>query len=173
MKRLILLFLVVFAFGENFLNLKLTNKTVEVSGQYIIIPQNNIYARATYLYNDDKDNFYSVGLKGEGNLIGSDIDNLKFSLLMDFVYVKDYSALPIGVGINYMLNQFNLPIFVRAEAEYAPEVLSFNKAEKFSKFFVEIATQPITNGEMFVGYRHISFTNTYNAGFYVGVGFVF
>jgi hypothetical protein len=173
MKKLILFIFTVFVFAENFVNLKLTNKTLEISAQYIVLPQNNIYLRGSYLYHDDKDDFYSIGVKGEGNLIGSDIDNLKFSLMIDFVHTTNNSALPIGFGANYMIKNFNMPVIIRGEFEYAPEVLSFDKADKFTRFLGEAAIQPITNGEIFVGYRYISFNENYNSSFYAGVGFVF
>jgi hypothetical protein len=161
--------------AENFANIKLTNDTVEVSGQYIVDPVHNIYARGSFLYNDDdnKENFFSLGVKGEGNLIGVDVSNIKFSLILDFVHTKNNSAVPIGIGVNSYIPGFSIPVFVRGEAEYAPEILSFDEADRFSRVIVEAGVQPIENAEIFAGYRNIRFDSEYDSSFYIGAGYSF
>ena len=162
-------------FAENFANIKLTNDTVELSGQYKVDTVHNIYARGSFLYNDndDKENFYSIGVKGEGNLIGVDINNVKFSLIIDFVHTEDNSAIPIGIGIHSYIPGFSIPVFVRGEAEYAPEILSFDDADRFSRIYAEAGVQPIENAEIFAGYRNISFNHNYDSSFYIGAGYSF
>jgi len=177
MKKLMLSALVAASalMADNFVNMKLTNKTVELSAQALINIENNIYARGSFLYNDDddKNNFYSVGVKGEGNLIGVDLDYVKFSLIIDFVHTKDNSAAPIGIGVSAIVPDVEIPTFIRGEYEFAPQILSFDEADRFSRVYIEGGVQPIQNAEVFVGYRNISFNKNYNSAFYVGAGYNF
>jgi len=163
----------LFAQNTN-VNLQISNSTIGVYAESGII-QNNIKARGFYFYNDNsnKNNFYLAGIKAEGNLIGVDIQNIKFSLISDFVHTKDNSAVAVGFGVFSYIPNINLPIFIRAEAEYAPKVLSFDDADRFSRIDTQIGYAPITNAEIFVGYRNLSFNHNYNSDIYAGVGYSF
>ena len=175
MKKLIsIAALAAMAFAGNYAGIQITNDTLAVNAQ-AKITENNIYARGMFLYNDEdgKYNFYSVGVKGEGNLIGANVENIKFSLLIDFVHTKDNSAIPLGVGVFGYVPNLEYPVFVRGEYEYAPKILSFDDADRFSKFDIQTGIQPIENGEIFIGYRHISFNHNYDAGLYGGIGYHF
>jgi hypothetical protein len=162
------------AFADNYAGVQITNDTLAVNAKVQVAP-NNIYARGAFLYNDRDgyNNFYSVGVQGEGNLIGVNLQNVKFSLIVDFVHTKDNSAIPLGVGVFGYIPNIDYPVFVRAEAEYAPKILSFDDADRFSRFDVQTGVQPIENGELFVGYRNISFNHNYDSGFYAGIGYHF
>ncbi len=166
--------LAIMAFAENYAGLQITNDTLAVSAQ-AQITENNIYARGMFLYNDEdnKYNFYSVGVKGEGNLIGVNMENIKFSLLLDLVHTKDNTAVPVGIGAFGYIPNLDYPVFVRGEFEYAPKILSFDDADRFSKVDIQTGIQPIENGEIFVGYRNISFNHNYDSGFYGGIGYHF
>jgi len=160
-------------FGENFINLKITNDTLATDAQINIMPNRPFYARAGYLYYDGKNNFAYGGIKTEGPILGMDAP-MNFSLIVDFVHTSANSAIPIGVGMSsYLAAGVRIPIFFRAEAEYAPKVLSFDKADRFSKVQAETGVQFIENGEIFIGYRHISFNRNYSSNVYGGVGFSF
>jgi len=175
MKKFVLnALLAALAFGDNTFNVQITNDTLAVYAQGAIT-NNNIYARGYFLYNDEKGkyNFYSVGLKGEGHLIGSEYTNTKFSLLLDFVHTKDNSALPLGFGFFSYIPGLQYPVFLRGEYEFAPKVLSFNDANRFSKVDMQFGVQPIENGEIFVGYRNISFNRNYESAIYGGLGYHF
>ena len=89
------------------------------------------------------------------------------------VYTKNNNAIPIGIGASSYLPFFQVPTFIRGEIEYAPSILSFNKANRFLKGNAEIGVQFIENAEAFVGYRNISFNHLYNNAVYAGVGFDF
>jgi len=164
---------VVFANPTTF-NIQLTNSTI---GGYFEtgVTQENIKVRGMYLYNDhsDKKNFYSAGLKAEGNLIGFENSNMRFSLITDFMHTNNNSAIAIGVGVFSFIPQINLPIFVRVEGEYAPKVLSFDDANRASKIDMNVGYFPIENGEVFIGYRNITFNHNYNSVSYVGIGYSF
>ena len=161
-------------FAQNNVNLQISNDTLGIYAQGQIT-QNNIYARGFFLYNDEdnRHNFYLLGLKAESNLIGAEVENIKFSLIVDFVHTKDNSAVPLGVGVFGYIPNIEYPVFVKAEYEFAPQILSFDDADRFSRFDSQIGIQPIENGEIFVGYRNISFNHNYKSGFYIGLGYDF
>jgi len=163
----------LFAQNSN-INLQITNSTIGVYAESGIT-QNNIKARGFYLYNDNsnRNNFYLAGIKAEGNLIGANLDDMKFSVIMDFAHTKNNSAIPLGFGIFSYIPNISLPVFVRVEAEYAPKVLSFNDADRFSRVDTQIGYSPIVNAELFGGYRNISFNHNYNSVFYAGLGYKF
>ncbi len=168
-------FLGTLSFASNTnINLQITNSTIGVYAESGIT-QNDIKARGFFLFNDNsnKYNFYLAGLKAEGNLIGVDIQNLKFSLIADFVHTKNNSAIPLGFGVFTYIPNISVPVFIRAEAEYAPKVLSFDDADRFSRIDANIGYSPITNAEIFAGYRTLSFNHNYNSAFYVGLGYNF
>ncbi|WP_457564866.1 hypothetical protein [Caminibacter sp.] len=161
-------------FAQNNVNIQISNETLGIYAQGKIT-QNNIYARGFFLYNDEdgKHNFYMAGVKAEGNLIGAELQNIKFSLIADFVHTKDNSAIPLGIGAFGYIPNLQYPVFVRGEYEFAPKILSFDDADRFSRFDAQIGIQPIENGEIFVGYRNISFNHNYKSGLYVGLGYNF
>ena len=163
----------LFAQNTN-VNLQITNSTIGVYAESGIT-QNNIKARGFYMYNDNsnKNNFYLAGIKAEGKLIGMNVENMKFSVIADFVHTKNNSAIPLGFGVFSYIPNISLPLFVRVEAEYAPKVLSFDDANRFSRVDAEVGYSPIVNAEIFVGYRDISFNHNYNSVCYGGLGYNF
>jgi len=156
----------------NFTNLQITNSTLFVNAQAQILPSQPIYVRGGYLINQNKHNFAYIGIKSEGNLLGEN-SPITASLFIDSVYTKNNNAIPIGIGASSYLPFFQVPTFIRGEIEYAPSILSFNKANRFLKGNAEIGVQFIENAEAFVGYRNISFNHLYNNAVYAGVGFDF
>jgi len=175
-KKILLSMLIAgFAFSENFINLQITDDTVMFEGQAQIVNNKPVYARGGYLVNNKKDavsDFGYIGLKTEGQAIGVDIP-VKISLIFDVVHIKNNTASPVGLGISTYLKQFSMPVFCRATYEYAPKILSYEDAEKFSKIKAEAGIRFIENGEVFVGYRKIDFDDNYISNMYAGVGFVF
>jgi len=174
MKKALMLFTagIGFLFADNFINLQITNDTIMTEGQYNINSTQPIYVRGGYLINNNKSNLFYAGIKSEGQIIGIDAP-VKFSLFADYINTKNNSAIPVGIGASMFLKYFTLPVFARGEFEYAPEVLSFDDAKKCIKYKAEIGAQFIENGEVFAGYRHITFNTNYNSSVYVGVGFLF
>ena len=163
----------LFAQNTN-VNLQITNSTIGVYAESGIT-QNNIKARGFYLYNDNsnKNNFYLAGIKAEGKLIGMNVENMKFSVIADFVHTKNNSAIPLGFGVFSYIPNISLPIFVEMEAEYAPKILSFDDANRFSRVDAKIGYVPIVNAKIFAGYRDISFNHNYNSVVYAGLGYSF
>ncbi len=177
MKKTVMALMVagVFLFAQNTnVNLQISNSTIGVYAESALT-QNNIKARGFYLFNDNsnKNNFYLAGIKAEGNLIGMNVENMKFSVIADFVHTKNNSAIPLGFGVFSYIPNISLPIFVRMEAEYAPKILSFDDANRFSRIDAQIGYSPIVNAKIFAGYRNISFNHNYNSVFYAGLGYDF
>jgi len=174
MKKILLSFLMAGSlFAENFINLQIANETLMIEGQYKLTFQNPIYVRGGYLFYSDKPDFYYIGIKSEGQVVGATVPT-KFSMFLDYVNTKDNkSAIPIGIGVNSYLSLTSIPFFIRGEAEYAPKILSFKEANKFIKLKIEGGFRFTENGEIFTGYRSISFNKSYNNTLYVGIGFSF
>ena len=99
--------------------------------------------------------------------------NIKFSLIVDAAHIKNNTAIPAGIGIFTYLPNISLPVFVKAEAEYAPKILSFDDADRFSRIDTQIGYFPIDNARIFLGYRSISFSHSYNSCIYAGLGYSF
>jgi len=175
MRRTLYLVLFTFLFAKpSSLSIQLTNSILSVYAESGI-NQEHIKIRGMYLYNDNsnKNNFYLAGIKAEGQLVGLEDSNIKFSLITDFVHTKDNSAVSLGGGFFSFLPNVDLPFFIQAEAAYAPKVLSFNKAYRFSREDVGIGYFVIENGKILIGYRNITFNHNYNSGFYFSLGYNF
>ena len=159
-------------FAQSSVDIQISNDTLGIYAQSRIT-QNNIYARGFFLYNDESNryNFYSLGVKAESNLIGE--EDIRFSLIVDFVHTKDNCAAPLGIGVFGYVPNIDYAVFVKAEYEFAPKILSFDDADRFSRIDAQIGIQPIENGKLFLGYRNISFNHNYNSGLYVGLGYNF
>ena len=175
MKKLIIALASSLLFAQTTtVDLKLTNSTIAGYVESGIV-QENFKIRGMYLYNDNdgKNNFYLAGIKAEGNFIGTCCNEMKFSIITDFVHTKNNSAVALGIGGFSFIPGIEFPIFVRGEVEYAPKVLSFDDADRFSRVSVELGYAPITNAEIFIGYRNISFNHNYNSAGYFGLGYNF
>jgi hypothetical protein len=174
-KKLVLPLMIGSALLAGDLNLEVSNKTL-AGNINLDIPQNeNFQVRGTYLYNDhtNKDNYYSVGIAAVGQ---TPIDNFnsQISIFIDFDHTTDNSAIPIGVSIfNNNIGNYQYPLFAKAEIAYAPDILSFDDADRELKGKFEIGIRPIDNAKAFIGYKAISFNHTYLSVGYAGIGFIF
>jgi len=175
MKKLLLPLLFTTTIFANDVNLEITNTTL-AGNVNLNIPQNeNFKIRGTYLYNDeeDKHDYYSIGFGAAGEN-ALDNYNSKLTIFIDFVHTKENSALPIGIGVfNNNFGDFEYPLFAKAEVAYAPQVLSFEDANRFLKAKVEVGVKPIENAKTFIGWKTISFDDIYLSVVYAGIGFVF
>jgi len=175
MKKILLPALLAISLFASDATLELTNNTLMINGS-VSIPQNQNFAlRGGYLYNDNtnKDDFYYVGVEAVGyNAI--DNYNSKLSVFIEMDHTKNNTAVPIGIRVsNSHFGDFQYPLFASASIAYAPAILSFDDADRFTKTNIQIGLQPIDNAKVFVGYRNISFDSNYQSAFYFGVGFIF
>jgi len=175
MKKLLLPLVLGSALLASDIDIEISNNTIAGNAN-INIPQNqNFQLRGNYLYNanDGKSNYYSVGFGAIGD---TPIDNYssKISIFMDVDHTKDNTAIPLGISIfNDNFGGYKYPLFAKAEIAYAPDILSFDKANRELKTKVEIGVKPIENAKVFVGYKSINFNETYLSTGYAGIGFSF
>jgi len=94
---------------------------------------------------------------------------------------KAIMALPIGVIGRYQLpiDGF-IPLYVGAEAYYAPEVLSFKSTQNLSQFQTSFDIELMERGQITTGYRWMNNTREdiggtyhYNQSWYLGFRFLF
>jgi hypothetical protein len=174
-KKLLLPLMVGSALMASEISLDVTNSTL-AGNLNLDIPQNPTFQlRGTYLYNDntDRHNYYSIGFGAIGE---SPIDNYnsQVSIFIDFTHTRDNSAIPIGVSVfNNNFGNYKYPLFAKAEVEYAPAILSFDKADRALNTRIEVGIKPIENAKIYIGYKSISFNHTYLSVGFAGIGFTF
>lgn len=94
-------------------------------------------------------------------------------------HTKDFISAPLGVEAAYKLPvTSSVPFYICGSLYYAPEVLSFDKADGFSEYRINLDVEVIENGFLTAGYRAID-TNyenrdiEYNHSGYLGLKFAF
>jgi len=172
MKKLILLFSAVFLFGFNNFSVEISGDTLNARAKTILM--DTYYVRANYLYNDksNRDDFYSVGISADGQLVGVDYAGMNVSLFSNFVQTTDNSAVSFGVELFSYL-PIAYPVYNEISFEYAPKILTFDDCDRFSRFRITFGIKPIENARIFAGYRNISFNSNYDNSFFAGIGFDF
>jgi hypothetical protein len=172
MKKILLPILVASSLVASDVNLEITNETLMFNTTINI--EQNFGVRGDYLYNDSKKhNYYSIGFQAQGENALDDY-NSRLAVFLDYSYTKNNSAIPIGISVyNENFGNLQYPLFAKAEVAYAPKVLSFSDANRCFKAKVELGIKPIENAKVFIGYRKISFNQSYQSVGYAGIGFVF
>jgi hypothetical protein len=91
----------------------------------------------------------------------------------------DAQALGVGGEVSARLQGMDRLVFA-GYGYYAPKILSFGDAEEFFEFGASAGYQVLRNGEVFLGYRRVTFdpkqaagTVTADTGFHVGIKFGF
>ncbi len=92
---------------------------------------------------------------------------------------KDFSALPLGIELRYLL-PFNasIPMYIAGLFYYSPEVLTFNDAKNYIEYRANFDVEIIERGHLLVGYRNIDLNfdvsdMNYNHSWYLGFKFQF
>jgi len=175
MKRFILQLFIGSALLASDVNIEVSDNTI-AGNLNLNIPQNeNFQIRTTYLYNanDNKSNYSSIGIAAVGETPIDEYSS-KISIFIDFDHTKDNSAIPFGIGIsNDNFNLYSYPLFAKGEISYAPDILSFDKANRILTTKIEIGVKPIENAKIFIGYKSIDFNENYLSTGYGGIGFSF
>jgi|GEM_PF-6737798 len=115
--------------------------------------------------------FEYVGISTTGGMVG--FPTLRLSLMVDLVHSSHRTAIPFGIGFSYLYPYGWLPIFIRGYLEYANSNLTYGKANRFFRGEVDLGIQPISNGEIFIGYRSISWNSNWDSVYLLGLGFIF
>ncbi|HSR74489.1 MAG TPA: YfaZ family outer membrane protein [Sulfurovum sp.] len=128
---------------------------------------------AAYLHADG-DNLANVGISAEGSFQGA------YGLALGFgaklVFTDDFMALPLFAKAKYTLPLHDsIPTTsLSTSFAYAPSVLAFMDAERYTEFRVEADMEVITNIHLFTGYRNIhtkydTHDKIFNNSFYGGM----
>lgn len=120
-----------------------------------------------YLHHTDRVDIGSAGLQvmGDSNPAGSPFIFAVGGKVF-FISPKQNNAgngLVLGFGgrFNYTWPSYNR-FKIGGELYYAPNIVSFNNADRYLQYSVNAGYEILHNAELYVGYRHISaaFTNT-------------
>jgi hypothetical protein len=174
----------VFGFEKGSLGLNINSDDVEFEGRASVsmITNSPVYSNFFIDGNflNSEENIYGLGLSVENSPIN--YQNIIFNIGLRSVYSahagQDFWAMPIMVGAKAQLFLGNLPTtYIGAKAGYAPSALSFQDADEYKEYRVEIDSKVIPNINVYAGYRNIDTdytSKTYNANdsFYAGFKFV-
>jgi hypothetical protein len=107
-----------------------------------------------------------LGVKFDGISVDSKTNGVSDTLFM---------ALPVGIHATYHLPVPMVPIYLGAEAYYAPEVLSFYDANNYKEYNAHLDVEVIPRAKLTVGYRWIdlNYSVNYTKAIYGGLSFSF
>jgi hypothetical protein len=138
----------------------------------------NIFIDGNFL--NSAENLYGIGLSVENSLLTN--YNLILNVGLRGVFSshndKDFSAAPIMLGLKTKLFSGDVPTtYLGAKATYAPSALTFQDADEYKEYRVEVDSDIIPNINIYAGYRNIDTdykNKTYNLNdsFYAGFKFV-
>jgi hypothetical protein len=186
LKKFLLTSLAVASFSLNTAEININNEDLEVNAKVDLaninynIEPDTMFLGAKFLYVDeDKSNnknmhhFYEVNF-----LMMREVkDGLKFGLGLKVNHAKDFISSPLGFEFSYKIpNTDVIPIYFNGQYYYATKVLSYNDAETFMEYRINVDFEVIENGLLTVGYRKID-TNyedkrgdiTFNSSFFAGL----
>lgn len=92
---------------------------------------------------------------------------------------QDFISVPLGIEFKYKIPATNLiPLYLSANAYYAPSVLSMSDAESYFEYRINFDIEVIRNGSITVGFRslELNYENidyNYNKSAYIGFKFRF
>jgi len=173
----------LFSFEKGSFGLNINKDDVEFEGRASVsfLTESPVYSNffidGNYLNSDE--NLYGLGISVENSPIN--YQNLVFNIGLRSVFSshagQDYSAMPIMVGAKAQLFLGDLPTtYIGAKAGYAPSALSFQDADEYKEYRIEVDSQIIPNVNIYAGYRNID-TNynskDYNLNDSVYAGFKF
>ena len=185
----------VSAFALHTAEININNKDLEAGikldiGQFNRdVEPNTMFVGAKFLNADDahsSDSITSLEPYYEANfLIMREVGNygISFGMGVKFNYAQvgtsDFSALPLGVELEYKLpTPKEIPVSFSASFYYAPEVLSFADATEYLDYRAHFDIELIKNAGITLGYRNLnisanSSSKNYNSSVYFGfqVGF--
>ncbi|HEO97796.1 MAG TPA: hypothetical protein ENO02_00690 [Epsilonproteobacteria bacterium] len=169
--------------AQNAVSLNINDEDVEVQtsldlNNFMSYTSGTLYTfDANYLHSDG-DNLLGIGFSGENQLQGT--NGLRVSLGLKAVFADEFAAIPLLARASYTLPLADTvpPITVEMNVAYAPKILSFNEAERYTEFRTQLGMELVPNIHLFTGYRYIdtdykAFDHTFNESFYLGLKFGF
>ena len=153
-------------FGTSNVDLSVNNNTLEISGDfslneaYELNNDSNYYLTVAFLNSEDKSAITSERLASIGfKMLNPYMDDygFRFGLGIKAVWVdnskEDFAAIPVQLFASYQIGE---KISVDTNIAYAPRVLSFFKAQKFTSGKIKLNYKIIDNGFLYIGGRTIS-----------------
>jgi hypothetical protein len=188
MKKLILLLLLInlniFAMDKASFGLNINTDDLEVEGRTSLAfttndpVYRNFYVDANFINADNT--LFGFGLFVENSPIN--YQNIAFSIGLRAIFTDNgsdsFTAIPIILGAKARMYLGNLPKSnLGVKFAYAPSPLTFQDADSYFEYRVEVDMSIIENINIYVGYRNIdtNYANrdvNYNDALYVGFKFV-
>ncbi len=188
MKNLVLLLLIInlniFAMDKASFGLNINTDDLEVEGRTSLAfttndpVYRNFYVDANFINADDT--LFGFGLFVENSPIN--YQNIAFSIGLRTIFTENgkdsFTAIPIILGAKARMYLGNLPKSnLGVKFAYAPSPLTFQDADSYFEYRVEVDMSIIENINIYLGYRSID-TNyekrdvSYNDSLYIGFKFV-
>lgn len=187
MVKKIVLFLsgVIFSFAMNSASININDNDLEVGTKIDLanlsdrVTADTMFLGAKYFYTDeDKSNvnlypFYEANFLMRRNIN----ESFSFGLGIKVNHTHDFTSTPLGFEIAYHIPEtYVVPIYVKGSIYYATHVLSYQDADSFAEYRVNLDIEIIEDGFITVGYRKID-TNykdkrgdvTFDSSFYGGL----
>jgi len=137
----------------------------------------NFFVDGNFLSSEE--NLFGLGISVENSPIN--YQNLVFNIGLRGVFSdhegEDFAAMPIMVGVKAQLFLGDLPTtYLGAKMSYAPNALSFQDADEYKEYRIEIDSKIIPNVNVYAGYRNVDTdynSQVYNLNDSVYAGFKF
>ena len=179
MKRFVLLLslLTGIAYADT-IGLNVNNHDVEMEGTLNLSSigyDNGIsYFLGTHYLHTANDNLVKISFGASSPLSGAEGLTLAFGL--EALFAENFAALPFWgkAVLRLPLDEPIPPISLAIAFNYAPSVLSFVDADRYSEYRFEADMEVIHNIHIYGGYRHIdtdyeSYDHTFNESWYGGM----
>ena len=153
-------------FGSTSVDININNDTLELNGDVLLNDMFNLSNNANYYCGVSYLTTKSNGNKSNQNLstvsfkaLNPYVDNYGFNIGMGIKTVysnqldMNFNAVALGLFFKYELNE---AIYFNLDANYAPRVLSFMNAEKYSDIKLKMNYKVLDGGYIYVGGRNIT-----------------
>ncbi len=161
----------LFSFERASMGVNINNDDVEFEGRSSIeyftdIPEyRNFFVDMNYI--NANESLFGLGISSENSPIN--YQNLLFSVGLRGVFAskggENFTAIPLSFGAKTRLGFNGLPeTYLGIKANFAPSVLSFQDADKYKEYRVELDANVIPNVNVYVGARRID--TDYKSGAY-------
>jgi hypothetical protein len=181
-KILLIICLVISSFAMNSAEININNEDLELGAKIDMANISNrvdsdiMYLGADYLYTNKDKNiklypFYELNFLMMRNIN----EDLGFGLGIKLNHTHNFTSSPLGFEIAYHIPQtYIVPIYLKGSIYYATHVLSYEDADNFAEYRLNVDIEVIEDGFITLGYRNLK-TNyekrgdiTYNSSFYGG-----
>ncbi len=173
------IFFVGLLYAETSIGLNINDEDVEFQGELNFNELADYSSGTSYILSanylhTNGDNMTTIGFGGENTFQG--VYGLTLAFGLKAVIADDFLALPLFAKAAYELPLIDtIPTTsIITNIAYAPSVLSFSDAQKYTELRIEADMEVISNIHIFTGYRTIdteyeTYDKTFNDSFYGGL----